>query len=271
MYIMCDSFIHNIINMYSIKDILISDYGFSPKEVDIFLYLYQYGEKPASTVAKAIWDERTNVYKTLRKMEKKWYISSVYKDNTTLFFVSNKDIFSSKITFYEKELQKKKERLSFLEKWLEELLSKKKLDRPEIVFFEWVDGINNIYHDILSNCKINNFRLIKVFVTNLTDMNDSNKFVSYYQSFLWDIKQENINLDVLVLSGNLVLENIYAGDIVLLENLPIKNPSVQIYILWEYLYMIMYKDMPYAIKVRSDEFVSVFHFLFNFIYKTIKN
>lgn len=42
--------------------------GFSAKEAEIFLTLYKLGTKPASTIAKHLNIERTNVYKTLLTM-----------------------------------------------------------------------------------------------------------------------------------------------------------------------------------------------------------
>jgi len=50
---------------------LLTELGFSDKHTEIFLLLYQYGSKPASTIAKMIDIERTNTYKMLQSLLRK--------------------------------------------------------------------------------------------------------------------------------------------------------------------------------------------------------
>ncbi len=71
--------------------------GLTQKESKIFLFLYKYGKKPASTIAKAIGDERTNTYKTLKKLVKNGLLAEIKTDNATLFFVPNRNIFQDKL------------------------------------------------------------------------------------------------------------------------------------------------------------------------------
>ncbi len=42
------------------------DFGLSKAQVKAFLVIYQYGPKPASSIAKMIGMERTNTYKMIQ-------------------------------------------------------------------------------------------------------------------------------------------------------------------------------------------------------------
>jgi len=69
---------------------ILQNFWLTEKESKIFIFLYKYWKKPASTIAKSIWDERTNTYKSLQKLVKKWFISEITKDGTKLFFIADK-------------------------------------------------------------------------------------------------------------------------------------------------------------------------------------
>jgi sugar-specific transcriptional regulator TrmB len=58
---------------------LLSQFDLTPKQADAFIYLYQYGPKPASTIAKAIGDERTNTYKMLELLVRRGLIAQTEK------------------------------------------------------------------------------------------------------------------------------------------------------------------------------------------------
>jgi sugar-specific transcriptional regulator TrmB len=47
---------------------LLKQIGLSFTQAQIFLTLYQYGPKPASSVAKIIGGERTNIYKIIQTL-----------------------------------------------------------------------------------------------------------------------------------------------------------------------------------------------------------
>ena len=100
---------------------ILEQFWLTKKESKIFVFLYQYGKKPASTIARAIWDERTNTYKSLQKMVKKWFVSELVKDGTKLFFIADKKIFEHKLTTEIEEIENKKNNLSILQKEFEEL------------------------------------------------------------------------------------------------------------------------------------------------------
>jgi sugar-specific transcriptional regulator TrmB len=87
---------------------ILEDFWLTKKESKIFIFLYQYGKKPASTIARSIWDERTNTYKSLQRLVRNWFISEITKDSTKLFFISNKKVFQHKLNAEIEEIESKK-------------------------------------------------------------------------------------------------------------------------------------------------------------------
>jgi sugar-specific transcriptional regulator TrmB len=82
--------------------------GFNQKETNIFLTLYKLGSSPASTIAKHLAMERTNVYKTLLKMADEGVVLTTQHQGVKHFFVPD-------ITILKKYLNNKKEQMQHLE------------------------------------------------------------------------------------------------------------------------------------------------------------
>ena len=95
------------------------EFWLTKKQSEIFVYLYKYGAKPASTVASAIGWERTNIYKALKKMCGSWVLSEITKRWVKHFFITDKKIFAHQLEQQKNELEKKQDSLSILETELE--------------------------------------------------------------------------------------------------------------------------------------------------------
>lgn len=238
-------------------------FGLTKKESQIFLFLYQYGKKPASTIAKHIGDERTNTYKSLLQLVKKGYVSEITKDGTKLFFVSDKKIFERKLDAEAEEMEAKKQHLSFLQNELEGLEKQSYTGRPNIVFFEGTEGMRHIYDDILSYASENRYHLIKFFASNIFEASSASNFLQYSPHFLERLSKKWITLDVFLGNGISILEEIVKGkSIESVAELPASNSSIQTYVCGDCVYIIIFKDIPYGIKIESEEYASIMHFFF---------
>ncbi len=245
---------------------LLQNLWLSKKEAKIFIFLYKYWKKPASTIAKAIWDERTNTYKTLKKLVKNWFISEIKKDWTTLFFVHNKDIFKHKIEAEFEEIYRKKENLQKLNEELEKIEKESSKEKPSIVSFEWADWIKNLYNDIINICKEKWYKLIKFFASNTLENKWTVSFENYYPEFFNILKKNWINLETFLWNGIELLEEIVKTDWIELSKLPAWNSAIQVFVFGDYVYIIIFKQIPYWIKIESEEFANFMHFMFNLIW-----
>ncbi len=241
---------------------ILESFWLTKKEARIFIFLYQYGKKPASTIAKIIGDERTNTYKSLQKMLRSGFISEITKDGTKLFFIADKKIFEHKLKAEIEEIENKKNNLSILEKEFENLEKQNFSGKPNIIFFEWVDWIKNFYDDIIISASEKWYRIIKFFASNTLESLGANKFWEYSPNFIEKLKKKNILLDIFLGNGISVLEEIVkSNDMWKLSELPAQNSSIQLFIFWDFVYIVIFKDIAYWIKIESEEYANIMHFL----------
>ena len=242
---------------------ILESFWLTKKESNIFIFLYQYWKKPASTIARSIWDERTNTYKSLQGLVKKWFISEITKDGTKLFFVADKNIFKHKLNAEIEEIEEKKNNLVALEKEFEDLEKQSFSGKPNIIFFEWVDWRKTFYDDIIVSATEKWYKIIKFFASNTLENKGANKFWEYSPEFIEKLKKKNILLDIFLWNGISVLEEIVkSNDMWNLSELPAQNSSIQTFIFWDFVYIVIFKDIPYWIKIESEEYANIMHFLF---------
>ena len=247
---------NNIIN-------ILEDFWLTQKESKIFIFLYQYGKKPASTIARSIGDERTNTYKSLQKLVRNWFISEIVKDNTKLFFIADKKVFQHKLESEIEEIENKKNNLSILENKFEEIGKESFSWKPNVVFFEWVDWIKTFYEDIITQSSEKWYKVIKFFASNTLENKWANKFWEYSPDFIEKLKKKKILLDIFLGNWISVLEEIVKSqDMWWLSDLPAQNSSIQMFIFWDFVYTVIFKDIPYWIKMESEEYANIIHFLF---------
>ena len=127
--------------------------GLTKKEVDIYLALLHLGNAPASTVAKRLGLNQAAVRYTLDQLVKKSVAYVVEKNNTHYFYTKHPsrllDILQSK----EEELENQKYQLQSLLPELEQIHSQTGSSLPKVRFFEGVDGIIEMYRDVLFEAK----------------------------------------------------------------------------------------------------------------------
>jgi len=178
-------------------------------------------------------------------MAHKWIVSEITKKGIKYFFIADKKIFSRAFSEEKKQLEKKEAFLGQLEKELEEL-EKESYDRkPGIVFFDSVSWVEQMYQDMYYNIKESNYKAIKIFASN-TLANKSGKWVSLYSSdFFAKLKDDKIST--------------YDSDI--LPTLPADNSTIQAFVFGDFVYIAIFRDIPFGIKIQNPEFAQMMHFL----------
>ncbi len=239
--------------------------GFTDKEAEIFLALYKLGSKPASSVASYLNMERTSVYKTLLKLTQEGIVFETQIRWVAHFFIPE-------IRVLKKYMLEKKEKIQHLEDsfWLIETeLSQYDSNKyryiPKISLFDGEDGIKNIFNDIYDTTINNKYLVIKFFATNTFDAQVSvwKKLKDYYEDIFAKLQKKKVIVEAYLGNGVMIMEQISkTTNIQNLSELPAGNSTMNIFIVGEVVYLIIFKEIPFGIKIDSRDFASVMHFLF---------
>lgn len=241
---------------------LLTDFGLTETQADVFIFLYKYWAKSASTVAQAVGWERTNIYKILKRMLSKWIISEITKSGTKHFFIADKKVLWNKIEKEYEIAKKKKKKVDNLERELKKLEEESYWDRPKITFFEWLDWLDQIYSNMYNEIEDLNYMQIKMFASNTLDNKSNFKFSDYGEKFLNKLSKKKISIEAYLWNGVMLLENIvktYNTDVI--KNIPAQNSTINTFIFWDFVYVIIFKQTPFAIKIENEEFAWMMHFL----------
>jgi len=242
----------------------LKSFWLTDKQGEIFLFLYQYGKNPASLVAKGVWMERTNTYKALKKLVYKWLISEISIRGIKYFFVSDRKIFTHKFEQEQKNLKEKEEKIPFLENELLKLENEKVGNIPLMRFFQGKEEIKYFFEDMYNTIREKEYVMIKMFASNTLENKSWNKdtFIEYSWDFIEKLKEEKINIELYLWNGVMTLENIIKMyDIQEVSLLPASNSAIQSYIFWNFVYVAIFKNIPFWFKIESQEFAQMLHFL----------
>lgn len=239
--------------------------GFTPKEAEIFLTLYKLGSKPASTIAKYLNIERTNVYKTLLKMVDDGIVSETKIRGITNFFVPDVSVLKKYMNSKKDQLQKLEDNFSIVETELSQYDQNKYNYIPKISLFDGIDGIRNMYNDIYETTINNHYLVIKFFATNTFESQISvNKTLKdYYEDIFNKLQKRKVVVDAYLGNGILIMEQISkTTNIQNLNQLPAGNSTINMFIVGWTVYLIIFKETPFGIKIDSKDFANVMHFMF---------
>lgn len=239
---------------------------FSEKEAEIFKALFVLWTKPASTIAKYLWMERTLVYKILQRLAKENLVFETYKWWIKHFFIPNIEILK---TYTEKKIEKYntiKNEYENIKKELEEFEDKKSKNLPKITLFDSNTWVINMHDDIINTTLKNSYISIRLFASNTVDsqVSISNNLKESSISLFNKLKENNISIETFLWNWIMLMENITKTyDIWIIEKLPASNSAINIYLVWDIIYIIIFKDSPFWIKIESEDLAYTFHFLFD--------
>lgn len=115
---------------------LLTSLGLTSTQSEIFLYLYQFGPKPASSVAKHIGSERTNTYKTIETMMRHGLLAETSIQGTKQFYVPDKQVLRHQIEQQKQLLLAQESLLPELEQSLAQLDTTRLSPLPAMRFFQ---------------------------------------------------------------------------------------------------------------------------------------
>jgi sugar-specific transcriptional regulator TrmB len=234
------------------------------KETEIFLTLYKFWTTRASTIAKYLNLERTNVYKILLSLVDLWLVIT-----TTKSWVKN---FYTDISLIKRYLEKKTNNMKKLESNFDLMISElqktknKESKLPKITIFDWESWVKNSYNDIYENVLKKWLIQIKLFASNTfeSQTNLQNELKIQSNKFYLKLKEKSINIETFLWNWILIMENISkTTQIDSLSDLPASNSAVNIFLVWDIIYIMIFKENPFCIKIDSEDLGNTMHFLFD--------
>jgi len=118
----------------------------------------------------------------------------------------------------------------------------------------------------LDNVLNNNYISIKLFASNTFDSQSigNNIVKNYSKKFIKSLKENKIFVDTYLWEWSMTLEHISKiTKIGKLNNLSASNSTVNIFIAGNCVYILMFIEVPYAIKIDSKDLSYIMHFLFD--------
>jgi DNA-binding MarR family transcriptional regulator len=242
----------------------LADYGLTPLQIKAFLSIYQYGPKPASTIAKMIWVERTNTYKTIQVLISHGLVAEASKEWTKHFFVADKQVFRNLLSQRKKTLEQTEQQLPIIETELAKLDTNRISPLPKMRFFEWPTGIEHLFDDIIHTITANKLLVIKCFASNTIESQSQSphQLITSAPRFIDFLNTHNIHIETHLGNGVLTLEHVLKTfDKKTIGELPAGNAAVHLFIVWHTLYITIFKSVPLGIKIESPELADIMHFL----------
>lgn len=239
--------------------------GYQKDESKIRLTLYQLGNAPASVIAKKLKKERTWVYKTLRKIARDGLVQQTKKKGVSYFWIKDASSLFSALERQEQQIKTLQWEQEFIQQRLLQYETKRYPHLPKIALYDGVDGIQSLYNDIYETVITNKYLVIKFFASNTFESQTSVNMTlkNYYQNIFQKLKKKKVTIDTYLGNGILIMEQITkTTNIENLSDLPAGNSAVNIFIVGKVIYLIIFKDIPFGIKIDSEDVANTLHFLF---------
>lgn len=230
--------------------------GYSPLEIKCYIVIASYGPKPVSTIASLAQVDRTYAYRVIDRLSKDGLIEETLIKGIKQYVANQTEAF-------EYLVERQKHIVQNLESWLEQakqqfvqLQSDNKVSAPELMLYQWVEGIKRIYDDMQKT--INKHKLLSIgylatwtFGSNAMALHE---FESIHKGFRDMLIQQKVLVQARIWSGILVVDQVQTSDqkTELRELVPGLG-SMHIYVIGSYVYMIQYKQIPVGIKIENGD------------------
>jgi len=170
---------------------------YTDKEIELFLAVYQYGPKPASTVAKLSNTERTYCYKVLQKLLTDNLIQQTTEKNTKLFFVANDDVLINRLHSQIHQLQKLEDSYEEVKQELTLLRLNQQTRTPKIAIFDGQESLKRVFQDILLTAQQKELLAITMFIpqTFASIAQQQPKYQQAFQSFLEQAEKAGLTIN----------------------------------------------------------------------------
>lgn len=238
-------------------------FGLTAKQAELYIAVVKHGARPASFLAKICKTERTNTYKTAMTLVEKGILGQADHHGTTVFFAPDKEIFRKQTDYATKKLEEQEKRLPELEQALLQLETATNSPIPKMRFYQWINGIQTCYEQLTEDIFDSWLLQIKCFATNtIASQGIANDCIIYQRQLHTTLEKHHIGIDMTLANGINLLEDIVkTKDAGILTDLPTGNNALHLYIIKNTLYIFIYKAIPVALQIESEELSEVLFFL----------
>ncbi len=244
---------------------LLEDMWFSTQQAELFVLVYQYGPKPASTLAQMIWIERTNTYKMLNVLVSKGLISQTTKQGTKQFFVWDEKIITHLIDQRKKELSSRESSSVVAQTELEQLTTQRVSSLPQLSFFEWKNGMRSFFEDMQAYVSDEDYRVVKFFASNTLESQSHapQQLHEYTKQLFTDLEELGVRFEAYLWNGIMLLEHVLKTyEVDAFHELPAGSSSVQIFVVGEVVWIALFNQVPFGLRIENRPFADVIHFFF---------
>ncbi len=238
--------------------------GFSQKESEIYLALYQLWVQPASIIAKYVKLERTSVYKILLSFAEKNLVAVTDRNGVKHFFIPDISVIRQYVENESSRLETMKQEYATVAMEIESHRKNAAYNMPKITLYEGEDGMRNCYENIYTSLKASGYRSCQLFASNTLHSRSgkSHAIEQYADAFFDTMKEEGFLIEAILGNGIDLMETIgRVSGVDELRSLPAANESIQIFIAGTNTYIIIFREIPFAMKISSNELAQVFRFL----------
>jgi hypothetical protein len=180
------------------------------------------------------------------------------------FFVPDKQVIQRMIDQQYELISQSAQLVPLVEAELNELDQTSTQTLPAMRFYEGKSGLEHCFADLYDDIIASGLIIVKMFATNTLDHQwTSVQSLRDYGAWLLDkLQQNNITIESYLGNGILTLESlIKTSQMSDITNLPAGNSAINCFIFGDLVYVIIYKNIPIAWRMRSEEFAQMLHFL----------
>jgi len=264
--------------MSSITTTISSDYtylknylqelGFESRQSDIFIITYQYGPKPASTIASLCHTERSYCYKILEEFVSQWLVEQILIKGVRHYHISSTDVLLWKIELQQHKINNLKNQYTQAQQQFDLLVKQQSRYIPKIQQFEGIEWIKQRYQDMVQSIEIQGVLVIKCTITTIFDSQVTrfNDLQLMYNEFIATIESKNINIAGHIGSGSLIVESMNTFKTIdHIKNISVWNQSIQLRVIGEITYIGLFRQFPIGIKLRSPDMSDLLQTMMEFM------
>lgn len=234
------------------------------KEAEILYALYSLWARPASAISKHVHMERTLCYKHLSKLSQQGIIKEVIRKWTTYFYVDKDHAIRKLVDIKKQQSDELHEWLPAIINQLEQLSTAQFSFAPHIQLFDGQSGIESLYEDILKTTIAEKRWVIKVLANNTVDTISlsTNTLHNYARKTFQELQKHKVNTEIYLADGVTIMQEFRTiSNSEDLLGIPAGNSTINIYLVGHTLYIAIFDNLPYGIKIHSKILATLMHFI----------
>lgn len=214
--------------------------GLEPRQSDIFLTTYQYGPKPASTIASLCHTERSYCYKVLEEFVSQGLVEQTMIKGIKHYHIPSPDVLLQKLQLEQERITALKTEYQQAQQQFELLTKKQSHYIPKIQQFEGIEGIRQRYQDMMQSMLSQHVLVIKctittIFASQVTKFEDLQMM---YDDFIDYLEDNHISLQGHIGSGSLIVESMNpVMTLDQMKTIAVGNQSIQLWVIGEITYI----------------------------------